>query len=425
MENNLNGSDEISGLPDALLTHILSFLNPREAIQTCLLSKRWRTTWTSVPVLRFDYKELVPYFMEEWQDENQVKFVKFVKGVMQNRERLSLDTFEFLFNVWNKHLCNHADLLSTECILLGLELKPRVFSVCASMQAIWGCSEQIFTCSSLQSVTLNIKSVCDIFDEFLEPRAISLPHLKILKLDSARVNDNFFNMLFSSCPVLEELQLCFCCLHVSLVSSETLMSLVLKHCNIEKKLVISSPNLVHLDIDNGTCDTNISLQNMASLVDARIQCSYLYVNDTLESSNRGLNVHKVTGVEATNCSDFKILKSLQIRCSDLRILFNSITFFLKKSPNIKKLSLEVPQQLHEMSTEEEWRYARSSYVECADALLNREYLELVLITDLRSTTEERFRKLVDELYLLAKLRKIRFIVFVRCTSNYYYLRNRF
>ena len=49
--------DRISSLPDEILTYILSFLSTRNAVQTCILSKRWINTWTSVPVLEFEMKE--------------------------------------------------------------------------------------------------------------------------------------------------------------------------------------------------------------------------------------------------------------------------------------------------------------------------------------------------------------------------------
>ncbi|KAJ4759951.1 hypothetical protein LUZ62_070326 [Rhynchospora pubera] len=76
--------DRLSSLPDDILIHILSFLRTREAVQTCILSKRWRNTWASVPVLNFhvsDYNE-----NESW------KFDQFVNGVLENRGPALLDT---------------------------------------------------------------------------------------------------------------------------------------------------------------------------------------------------------------------------------------------------------------------------------------------------------------------------------------------
>jgi len=43
--------DIISNLTDCILIHILSFLNAKEAVQTCILSKRWINLWKCLPTL--------------------------------------------------------------------------------------------------------------------------------------------------------------------------------------------------------------------------------------------------------------------------------------------------------------------------------------------------------------------------------------
>ncbi|XP_063940143.1 uncharacterized protein LOC108200929 isoform X3 [Daucus carota subsp. sativus] len=51
---NPNGEDRLSSLPDELIHQILSFLGTRQAVQTSILSKRWKRMWTGLPVLSFD-----------------------------------------------------------------------------------------------------------------------------------------------------------------------------------------------------------------------------------------------------------------------------------------------------------------------------------------------------------------------------------
>ncbi|KAF2321137.1 hypothetical protein GH714_034450 [Hevea brasiliensis] len=48
--------DRLSNLPDPLLHQIFSCLDTKQAIQSCVLSKRWRDFWVSLPHLNFDYR---------------------------------------------------------------------------------------------------------------------------------------------------------------------------------------------------------------------------------------------------------------------------------------------------------------------------------------------------------------------------------
>ncbi|KAL8482108.1 hypothetical protein ACS0TY_028313 [Phlomoides rotata] len=45
--------DRISELGDAILLRILCSINIKEAVQTSILSKRWKNLWTSMPDLNF------------------------------------------------------------------------------------------------------------------------------------------------------------------------------------------------------------------------------------------------------------------------------------------------------------------------------------------------------------------------------------
>ncbi|KAJ1689979.1 hypothetical protein LUZ63_014134 [Rhynchospora breviuscula] len=431
MENNVTGTDKISDLTDDILTHILSYLSTREAVQTCIFSKRWRSTWASVPVLRFDYGNFVPEATKRMHKESMVKFVKFVRGVIQNREKsLSLDTFEFRWHAAHDP-CHCADLFSSECILLALKFNPLAFSVCACRRVILDCIEPIFACSSLESISLECASLSSD-DKFLNLTAVKLPHLKLLELHSANVDDNFFKMLFSGCPVLEELKLYSCILHASLLSSEVLTSLVLKRCSFQNKLVISTPNLVHIDIYHAQSDgVRLSMETMTSLRAARIQCLTVHVNDTVKCSKGLLNLHvsstfgisahtlksdqrkKVTRKGFPNCSNFKNLKSLQLGCSDLNHMFNSVPLFLHKSPNLEKLSLQIfPKNIwlnmKEKSIEEEWRDAKSRYEKWRDALLQLKHLEVVEIVNCKERMEI-VNKLVEELSSFLKSTEIKIV----------------
>ncbi|TVU14370.1 hypothetical protein EJB05_37833, partial [Eragrostis curvula] len=50
-------ADRLSSLPDGLLHTIMSFLKARQAVQTCVLSRRWEKLWCSMPCLDIDQRE--------------------------------------------------------------------------------------------------------------------------------------------------------------------------------------------------------------------------------------------------------------------------------------------------------------------------------------------------------------------------------
>ncbi|GJN02863.1 hypothetical protein PR202_ga20252 [Eleusine coracana subsp. coracana] len=49
--------DRLSSLPDGTLRAIMSFLTARQAVQTCVLSRRWKDLWYSIPCLDIDQRE--------------------------------------------------------------------------------------------------------------------------------------------------------------------------------------------------------------------------------------------------------------------------------------------------------------------------------------------------------------------------------
>ncbi|KAG2562713.1 hypothetical protein PVAP13_8KG244711 [Panicum virgatum] len=49
-----SGPDRISTLLDELLLHVMYFLTLQEAVQTSLLSRRWKNLWASLMWLNFE-----------------------------------------------------------------------------------------------------------------------------------------------------------------------------------------------------------------------------------------------------------------------------------------------------------------------------------------------------------------------------------
>ncbi|KAF0894661.1 hypothetical protein E2562_001954, partial [Oryza meyeriana var. granulata] len=62
------GGDRIGVLPDEVLHHVLSFLPAQEAVQTCLLARRWLHLWKSTTGLRIGEGENYPGSVKDHQE---------------------------------------------------------------------------------------------------------------------------------------------------------------------------------------------------------------------------------------------------------------------------------------------------------------------------------------------------------------------
>ena len=54
--------DRLSDLPNCVILHILSFLDTKHAVQTCILSKRWNNLWKNLPTLILNSLHFLPVF---------------------------------------------------------------------------------------------------------------------------------------------------------------------------------------------------------------------------------------------------------------------------------------------------------------------------------------------------------------------------
>jgi hypothetical protein len=87
-------SDLLSALPDGVLHIILSFLPAWHAVQTCVLSRRWRDLWCSMPYINIDEREFgvgaCRQIKENWDD-----FVDFTTNLLLfHRNSVYLDKFQ-------------------------------------------------------------------------------------------------------------------------------------------------------------------------------------------------------------------------------------------------------------------------------------------------------------------------------------------
>jgi F-box domain len=262
--------DWISGLPDDLLTHILSFLSTKEAVQTCVLSKRWRNTWTLVPVLDFDLDGFRIHNSDAGSGEALEKSVarleRFVNGVLEDRGLTHLSRFSY-------RLPTATTILNTvpmQWLNRVVILRPRIIHINIGTVNSLDLHDIVFSCASLQH--LKMIHFFSIDKMSIRPASIYLPSLKFFEISNVELHDDFAQKLFVGCPSLETMNLYFCNLYFSCISSNVLKNLTIVGCRHFEQMQISCPSLVILSISSYLQwgGAGISLKNMISLVAANV-----------------------------------------------------------------------------------------------------------------------------------------------------------
>ncbi|KAF3339174.1 F-box/LRR-repeat protein [Carex littledalei] len=393
--------DRISSLPDEVLTHILSFLSTEDAVQTCVLSKRWKNTWAAVPILNINHKHFLingcreeDYDCSGDSDEEQridvarsefnslgmsaARFQQFMTGFLDNRPPTNLERVNCVcnFQCWDR---THASMgwLDRVVLLMPLQIHIGIMGGGFSLDI----PDLVFSCASLQHLSMSLSS---LVKTIISPVSINLPSLKFLHLSVVEFHDDFAEKLFMGCPSLQKLDLSHCDLYFSSISSKVLKELTLISCNLYEQMQISCLNLVSLSMLIDLARGDISLKNISSLVDAVIE---LDLGDDVPNLNilgslsnvAELKLYLVTPVlkeqlekDIPNCINFNNLKKLVLEvrwdmCSD----FYLIACLLKHSPNLKELELLLDESQGQI---QEPRREISE-----DVLFQYEYLETVKI----------------------------------------------
>ncbi|KAL7609342.1 F-box/LRR-repeat protein At3g26922 isoform X1 [Lactuca sativa] len=81
--------DRLSRLPDEVIRNILSCIDMKFGVQTCLLSTRWKLVWTSIPCLKFS----------SWKFGCLQKFSEFVTNVLSKRNnQIQVSSINLVFS---------------------------------------------------------------------------------------------------------------------------------------------------------------------------------------------------------------------------------------------------------------------------------------------------------------------------------------
>ncbi|KAI4356395.1 hypothetical protein L6164_000422 [Bauhinia variegata] len=184
--NNNENTDRISELPDDLLCHILSYLPTRDVIRTSILSNRWRSVWTLVPVLNFDYAEI----------PNE-RFIECVNSTLIQRDRQPIKKLSLKFS----YTCYNLALVEA-CGKAALHCKVEHFELLSFRRM----PPRVLTCRTI--VVLILREI--YLPIPVSNSSIYLPMLKTLCLERVGfgyTNSNDIIKLLRGCPILEQLKL--------------------------------------------------------------------------------------------------------------------------------------------------------------------------------------------------------------------------
>ncbi|MCL7042674.1 hypothetical protein MKW94_008705, partial [Papaver nudicaule] len=354
--------DRISRLTDTLINHILSFIDVKYAVQTSVLSKRWRYIWTSLQALNFDSKLYLPGGRGSG-DHRHV--LDFVDNLLTLRDRGSdIQRFHLVCGPFYSQADNFWTSRLHRWIMHVVKANVEDINVHYDGKSVFKVPDCVLMCKSLKSLKLDLS--CRI----ILPNSICLSRLKYLKLkDSSLNNEEPIQKLLSSCPVLEHLEL-------SDVSSDghiniSISSLTLKHFGFHinynelwhNTLRLFAPNLVSFASSNLDF---ILLDNVSSLLaaDIDVQVKPRNANFPAPYTWQGLeflevlrNVKDLT-VSFLPVEDVRrIPELLQIRPFQFSNLLHlklrkmslsersvhAIASLLKIMPSIESLALELPQ----------------------------------------------------------------------------------
>jgi hypothetical protein len=165
--NNHVKEDRISNLPDFLLLHILSFVDTERAVQTCILSTRWKNIWKHLSVLTLDSSRF----------RNLKDFTKFVSRILSLREAsTTLQSLDFQRSgIVEPHILKrivkYAVSHNVQRLQINISCDVQHFSTC------------LFSCHTLTSLNLSVVH-SRTSEKLLFPNSRNLPALTSLSLQS-------------------------------------------------------------------------------------------------------------------------------------------------------------------------------------------------------------------------------------------------
>ncbi|XP_059308696.1 F-box/FBD/LRR-repeat protein At1g13570-like [Lycium ferocissimum] len=186
--------DIITALPRNVVDRILELLPVHDAARTCVLSKKWRDIWTTLPYLVLDN-----LFCKKLTAKSQAVFRKIVDDILLQHIG---NTVKFVLDVSEVHLSSYADINRWMRYVTRNGVKE--LSLNMSDNRIYKLPSYIYNCSTLTHLQL--------FNCVFKPPNSFLGFQNLTNLHMERIT---FAPTAEFCvinvPLLVELALMFCC----------------------------------------------------------------------------------------------------------------------------------------------------------------------------------------------------------------------
>lgn len=264
--------DRISELPDSVISHILSLMPARDAFKTCILSKKWRHTWTSSSSLIYIF-----------DGGSRKKFSKFVDKTLILHKSSQINKF-VLKSFYRSIKESSVSLWVHAAVVKQVEeLKIKFVNTDDTYIIV---PQILYSCDSLKKLSLAGCFIAPIYS------SVCWRSLKHLSLTSIELEADVLQKLLDGSPLLESLKLMDCTRfdHVD-IHSGRLKKLVIKGYGVCNQyldhgwLEINAPYLLSLEILGFVDRMKCKLKNVRSLVHASLTfhmggwSSYQYEDD--------------------------------------------------------------------------------------------------------------------------------------------------